>query len=94
MKLDDHIDKALSELPVWEPPAHFASRVAVAAQWERTAAVRPHGLFWFGAAFQGAAVAFVAYVGSSIVSSAATSLAFTLGMVLENYVRVLSTFNL
>lgn len=95
MKLDDQIDKALSELPVWEPPPHFARRVAMAVQWERrSVAVRPHGLFWIGAAFQGAAVALVAYAGSSVVSSAATSLALTLGMVLEDYARSLSRFNL
>jgi hypothetical protein len=35
MKLDDHIDKALSDQPVWEPPAHFARRVAMAVPSER-----------------------------------------------------------
>jgi hypothetical protein len=95
MKLDDRIDNALSELPVWEPPAHFARRVAMAAQWERRlVTVRPRGLFWIGAAFQGAAVALVAYVGSSVISSVASSLVLTLGMVLEDYARSLSTFNL
>ena len=93
MKLDDRIDKALSELPVWKPPAHFARRAVMAVQWERRpATMRPQGLFWIGAAFQGAAIALVAYVGSSVISAAATSLALTLGMVLENYARSLSTF--
>jgi hypothetical protein len=67
----------------------------MAAQSERRPVTAgPHGLFWIGAAFQGAVVALVAYVGSSVISSAATSLALTLGMVLERYARSLSTFNL
>ena len=94
IRLDDQIDNALSDLPVWEPPAHFARRVAMAVQSERRpVTVRSYGLFWVGAAFQGAAVALVAHVGSSVISSAATSLALTLGMLLENYVRSLSLFN-
>jgi hypothetical protein len=93
--MDDQIEKALSELPVWQPPAHFARRVAMAAQWERRpVTLRPHGLFWIGAAFQGVTVALVAYVGSSVISSAATSLVLTLGMVLESYARSLSRFTL
>jgi hypothetical protein len=95
MRLDDRIEKALSELPVWEPPAQFAKRVAMAAQRERSLVTeRPRGVFWIGAAFQGAAVALVAYVGSSAISSAATSAALTLGTVLERYARSLSTFSL
>jgi len=56
--------------------------------------VRPQGLFWVGAALQGAAVALMAYLGSTVISSAAISLVLTLGMLLENYARSLSTFNL
>ena len=95
MKLDDQIEKTLSELPAWKPPAHFAKRVALAAQWERRpVTVHPHGLFWIGAACQGAAVALVAYVGSLVISSAASSFVLTLGMLLANYARSLSTLNL
>jgi len=95
MKLDDHVDKALADLPAWEPPAGFARRVAAAAQWEhRSVTLRPRGLFWVSAALQGVVLALVAYVGSSVISSAATSFALTLGMVLGGYARSLSGFTL
>lgn len=91
MKLEDQIDEALSELPRWTPPPHFARRVAMAAQWpHRPVRVRSHPLFWIGAALQGAAVALVAYVGSSVISSAAIALALTLGTMLQSYARSLS----
>jgi hypothetical protein len=93
MRLDDQIDNALSDLPAWEPPAYFARRVAIAVLSERrTVPVRPHGMFWLGAAVQGAAVALVAYVGSSVISSAATSLILKLGMLLEAYAYSRSLF--
>jgi hypothetical protein len=94
MKLDDQIDKGLSDLPAWEPPAHFARRVVVAVQWQRpSVAVRPDGLFWVCTVVQGAAVALVAYVGSSVISSAAASLVVTVGALLENYARSMSLFS-
>jgi hypothetical protein len=95
MRLDEQLDDALRRMPAWEPPAHFARRVARAAQSERRPVARQRqGLFWAGAAVQAAGVALVAYVGSSIMASAATSFVLALGMAFETYARSLSTFTL
>ena len=92
MELDDRIDGALAELPVWVPPPHFARRVVAGSTLllREAAAARPSRLFWIWTAAQAASVAGLAYLGSLLVSRAATSIALTAGSVIEQYMRSLS----
>jgi hypothetical protein len=92
MKPDDRIDRVLSELPAWEPSAHFARRVVTIAESEYHPQTIPR-LFWFRAALQGAALTGIAMVGGAVVSSAARSVTLIVGMVLETYAHSLSLFH-
>jgi hypothetical protein len=92
MKLEEQIDKALSEMPMWEPPFYFARRVVAIAQADSCLRTRPERLFWFDAALQGAAVSIGAMAGGSVISSGATSFALVFGRMLEGYVHSVSLF--
>jgi hypothetical protein len=62
------------------------------ARAERQAFAKPRGLFWFRAALQGAALSAVAMAGGQLVSSAATSLALGVAMMVETYAHSLASF--
>jgi hypothetical protein len=89
MSVDDQIEQALAELPVWAPPSGFVNRVVSRIPPPPVGEWRPTPLFWAWTTAQAAAIAGVAYLASGVISRAAAAIVVSAGPAVGAYVRSL-----